>query len=200
MNKLFGWTVTILLLAQTATIIGSWLYGALAPDDMFGRSLLSSEGIRWMFLHSADTMLTAPLLWLILAMMALGMVKGSGLYDCLQQLFLRKAITYRQRTALVITSLATLLIVIVMLSLTVLPHALLLSTTGTLIPGPFAQSAIPVVCFCLMVISLVYGLTAGCINTMSAFGRMLYGSIDTRVIVICILLSLIISTWRYLIS
>lgn len=200
MNRLFGWTVTLLLLIQAATIIGSWLFSAFAPDDVIGRSLLSSEGVRWMFLHSSESMLTPPLLWIILAQIAWGLMCGSGLHDCIATVCQRRTPTYRQRTALIIVSLAALLITGVMLSLTVLPHALLLSTTGTLIPGPFAQSAVPLVCFCLMIVSLVYGLTAGTLNDMQTLGHNLIRCIDARLIILCILVSLIIHTWMYLIA
>lgn len=200
MNRLFGWTVTVLLLIQAATIIGSWLFSALMPDDILSRSLLSSEGVRWMFLHSSDSMLSAPLLWIILAQVSCGLIKGSGLLDCITAIYNRQTLTYRQRTALIITSLAALLVLGVMLSLTVLPHALLLSTIGTLIPGPFAQSAVPVACFCLITVSIVYALTSGTINDMNTFGYSIIRCIDARVIILCILLSLLYNTWNYLIG
>lgn len=200
MNRLFGWAVTILLLTQMATIIGSWLFNAFMPDDTLGRSLLSSEGVRWMFLHSSDSMLTSPLLWVILAQVACGIIKGSGLYDCIVTLCRRDALTYRQRTALIITTIAAALIVSVILSLTVLPHALLLSVTGTLIPGPFAQSAIPVLCFCLTIIAVVYGLTVGTMNDMETLCHNIIRYIDARIIIVLILLSLIFNTWQYLVG
>lgn len=200
MNRLFAWIVTSLLLAQFATIVGSWMYSAMIPDTIFDRSLLSSEGIRWMFLHSSDSMLQAPLLWGILGMIALGLFKESGLFVCLRSLLGCHHLSYRERTALLLTSVVLVIIAGIILSLTVMPHALLLSTTGTLIPGPFSHSIITMTCFCIMIMSLVYGLASGTFNDMPTFGKAICSSMDTRLIVVCILLSLLIKTWMYLLA
>jgi len=49
----------------------------------------------------------------------------------------------------------------VILMLTVIPHAILLSATGSLFPSPFSRSIIPLVAFGLSVVSVVYGIMSG---------------------------------------
>ena len=51
--------------------------------------------------------------------------------------------------------------VVIMLLLTVVPHAILLSVTGELFPSAFSSSLIPSLSFVLIVMSLSYGVASG---------------------------------------
>ena len=63
------WVVLVLL---------SWVLTAVMPN-MAMRSLLSAEGIRWFFGHFAQLLATPLLVWLVLALIAYGTLRASGL-------------------------------------------------------------------------------------------------------------------------
>ena len=134
----------------------SWLMNAAAPDSGV-RSLLSGEGLRWLLGRFADTLAMPLLVWLVLLSMAYGCLLRSGL--------LRRPATYREQRALPLALAVLAAIVIVMVLLTAVPHAVLLSVTGSLWPSPFSASLPSVVAFTVVLVSSVYGTVAG------TFGR-----------------------------
>ena len=148
-----------LFVSQLVLMLVSWLLNAAYPVGGI-RSLLSSEGLRWLFGHFADSLATPCLVWLLLSAMAYGCLRHSGL--------LRRPASYRQRRALTIAMLMLAVIIVVLLLLTVVPHAVLLSATGSLWPSPFSASLVPVVAFSVIVISTAYGVIAGTFNDLAA--------------------------------
>ena len=68
---------------------------------------------------------------------------------------------YRERLGLRLALLALVLYVAVVLALTAIPHAVLLSATGQLFPSPFSRALIPILSFGVFLLSAVYGWTAG---------------------------------------
>ena len=68
MKRLLPHIAMTLFGAQLLLMLGSWLYSAAQP--MSGvRSLLSGEGLRWMFGHFADFLAKPQLVWLLLLSM-----------------------------------------------------------------------------------------------------------------------------------
>lgn len=132
----------------------SWILTAVMPDLAL-RSLLSAEGIRWFFGHFVTCLATPLLVWLVLGVMAYGVVRNTGL------LAIRRPLGVRERYALRVVALEFGLIVSVMLLLTLLPQALLLSVTGGLLYSSFSTSLIPVICFSLVVMGITYGTVTG---------------------------------------
>ena len=64
----------------------------------------------------------------------------------------------------------------VLLLLTVIPHAVLLSATGHLWPSPFSRSIVSVVAFTVLSLSAFYGTIAGYFNTIAdVYHAVLYG-------------------------
>jgi aminobenzoyl-glutamate transport protein len=60
------------------------------------------------------------------------------------------------------TALAFLVLYVgVILMLTVVPHAVLLSATGQLFPSPFSRALVPIVSFGVLLASAVYGWASG---------------------------------------
>jgi aminobenzoyl-glutamate transport protein len=55
----------------------------------------------------------------------------------------------------------------VVLLLTAIPHAVLLSSTGNLFPSPFSRSIMPMFCFGIILISVSFGLVSGRFQTLS---------------------------------
>ena len=141
-----------LFVLQLLLMLVSWLLSAAFPGSGI-RSLLSSEGLRWMMGHFADFLATPVLVWLLLCAIAWGSLTRSGL--------LQRPTSYRERRALMMSLLLLAIIVGVMLLLTVVPHAVLLSAVGGLWPSPFSASLVPVVAFGVMLVSAFYGIVAG---------------------------------------
>ena len=140
-----------LALLQLLLVFTSWLLSAMMVDGV--RSLLSSEGLRWFF-GSFATMLASPsLVYLLLLSVAYGALRRSRL--------LRKPETYRDRTALRVVLIVFIVYVGVVMLLTAVPHAILLSATGRLLHSPFSRAFIPLVAFGLLLLSCVYGWLSG---------------------------------------
>ena len=143
--------VLALIFSEVLVVLLSWLLSAAGVEEV--RSMLSSEGIRWFFGTFTHRLLRPLLVWLLLCSMAAGSLQKSGL--------LRRQETYRQRVALRLAVALLAVYVVVIMLLTLLPHAILLSPTGALVPSPFSRSLVPVAAFGVIVTSLFYGYMSG---------------------------------------
>jgi len=148
-----------LVVVQLLIMLVSWLLSAAFPTSGI-RSLLSSEGLRWLMGHFSQLLATSLLAWLLLCAMAWGCLLRSGL--------LVRPTNYRERRAQLMALLLLAVIVGVMLLLTVVPHAVLLSAVGGLWPSPFSASLVPVVAFSITLVSAFYGLVSGRFENISA--------------------------------
>ena len=149
-----------LVVAELLLVILSWLLSATRLEGV--RSLLSSEGVRWFF-GSFTEMGASPLLvWLLLGLCAWGCLQRSGLLTFSPfHLFTFPPLTYRDKVAMRVSLVFLVLYLIVIALLTLAPHAILLSATGSLFPSAFSRSLVPIVCFGLCLVSLVFGLISG---------------------------------------
>ena len=151
-NKLAAALAGVLVLAQLLLMLVSWIYSAAEPSSGV-RSLLSSEGIRWFFSHFSTMLATPLLVWILLLAVAYGCLIRSGLLT-----FWKSAPSARP---LFLTLGILLVYVGVILLMTVIPHALLLSASGQLWPSPFSASLVPVTAFGVMITSVSYGMLTG---------------------------------------
>ena len=153
-----GMLMLLLLIAELMLILISWILSAMRVEGV--RSLLSGEGVRWFF-GTFTSMIASPwLAWLILMLMSLGCLQKSGLTGLPHT-------SYRDRMALRLTVILLVLYVGVVLLLTVVPHAVLLSSTGCIFPSPFSRSIVPIVSFGIILISVSFGLVSGRFQTLS---------------------------------
>jgi aminobenzoyl-glutamate transport protein len=139
---------------QVALFLVSWLITAASPETSV-RSLLSNEGIRWFFGTFTSNVASAPLTWIVVAAMAYGALRQSGMISTLAK---PKPRTYRQAFALRIVLAELLLFAIIIVVVAFIPHAALLSVTGELFPSSFSRALIPIVAFTVTILSVVYGL------------------------------------------
>ena len=183
-----GWTVLVFVTAQLALILLSWLITAAFPELPI-RSLLSSEGVRWFFGSFTANQLTPLLAWFITAAMAVGAcvrsrlwaafcTKMSGLLHRRDSTDGRQGLHYRERIGLRLALAEFMVYVIIMLLLTVVPHAILLSVTGELFPSAFSSSLIPSLSFVLIVMSLSYGVASGTVDSVARMHRVLVGGLE----------------------
>lgn len=174
MKKYLPHIALSLFAAQLLLMLISWLYSAAVPVSNV-HSLLSSEGLRWMLGHFAETMASPLLVWLLLLSMAYGCLVKSGLPISVKS-YTSENRGYRERRALNITYLLSVVCVAIILSLSIVPHAIMLSATGKLWPSPFSASLVPIIAFCLILLSSVYGMVSGKFDTIrDVYDSLLYG-------------------------
>ena len=158
MRRLLPYLALALFCAELLLMLVSWLLSAVWP--MSGvRSLLSGEGLRWLFGHFSGMMATPALVWLLLLSMAAGCLRASRL--------LRLGNSYRESRALILTVMLLAVYVTVLLLLTALPHAVLRSVVGGLWPSPFSHGLVPMLAFVIVSLSAFYGLIAGHFGRLS---------------------------------
>lgn len=187
-NKL-GYIVLVLLIAQLALILLSWLLTAAFPELPM-RSMLSSEGIRWFFGSFVSNQLSPLLIYFIMVVMAAGACVRSRLYAVLRAMLsnMRSSLTnssnnryrfhYREKVGLRIALIEFIVYVVVMILLTAIPHAILLSVTGQLFPSSFSSSFIPSLSFVITIMSLTYGVASGTIDSVVKMHKILVGSLE----------------------
>ena len=157
-----------LVIAELVLVLVSWILSAAAVGSV--RSLLSSEGIRWLFGHFASMLATPYLIWLLLIGMGWESVRRSGL---------SAPRSHRERIAFGAALTVLLLCVVVLVLLTAVPHAILLSATGNLFPSPFSDSLVPFCAVSVMLISIVYGVVAGRFDSLHSVYETLVAGIRT---------------------
>ena len=154
----YGILMLLLLIAEAVLILLSWILSAMRVDGI--RSLLSGEGVRWFFGNFTSMIASPWLAWLLLLLVALGCLQKCGLIG-------RPHTSYRDRMALRFTFVFLVLYMVVIVWLAAVPHAVLLSSTGSLFPSPFSRSIVPVVCFGIILVSVSFGLVSGRSQTLA---------------------------------
>ena len=157
-KRLLAHIALMLALAQLLLLLMSWLYSAAFPASQV-HSLLSGEGIRWFFGHYADLLASPLLVYIVLLSMAWGSVARCGIIGA--------GSSYRERRAHIIAALYLLAYISVVLLMTLVPHAVLLSATGALWPSPFSASIVPVTAFGVLSAAVLYGTVAGTFQSLA---------------------------------
>ena len=147
---------------QFVAVLGSWIFKAVNPELPI-RSLLSAEGIRWMVGNFGDNLAGRGLVWLLLGSMAYGSVRFCGILDVPRK---RKAMSFWDHFGLMVALAELLVIVVLMLLLTVLPHAVLLGVTGNLYPSSFSKSFFLMVCLSVCFISVSFGVVSSRLRSL----------------------------------
>ena len=159
-SRVVAYLSLALLVLEVVLVFVSWLLSATMTAGV--RSLLSAEGIRWLLGHFVDILLSPVLVWLLLLAMAWG---------CLQRSRLLGAIihrdSYSQRFALRATIALAIIYIGVVLWLSVVPHAVLLSATGGLWPSPFSRAFIPLLSLGIILMSISYGVLSRSFSSLS---------------------------------
>ncbi len=176
-----GVMASVLLCAEALLIILSWILSTTMTEGV--RSLLSSEGIRWFF-GSFTGIIASPLLvWLLLALIAIGSVQKSGLTAWKRH--------YRDRLALRVATVSLLIYLTLIALLTFLPHAILLSATGDLFPSAFSRSLVPIIAFGICVLSITYGVVSGRLKSLSSVIHSLSYGIEKGAVLLVLYILLI---------
>ena len=161
-HQRLGWLCLVTVIAETLLVILSWLLSAMRVEGV--RSLLSSEGIRWFFSSFSDLIASPVLVCLLVLMCALGCLQKSRMTTIFSG---KKSINFRDRLALYVALAFLLIYVVIILLLTLMPHAILLSATGHLFPSAFSRSLVPIIAFGISIFSVAFGLMSGVMRNLS---------------------------------
>lgn len=174
-NKVCGIISLALVVLQLVLVMASWIMTAAMPELPM-RSLLSAEGIRWFFGHFAENINSQVLVSIVLLAVAIGAVMFSGVAESLPGIVFHRKTRYMERVALWAVAIELAIAAIVVILLTSVPHAILLSVTGHLFPSSFSQSLIPIVSVTLLICSLSFGIVSGKLSSMGlVYETMTYG-------------------------
>lgn len=173
-HSAYGLAIALLVAAQVAVFVLSWLVNAVWPELRL-RPLLSEEGTRWLFGHFVDNMLSPLLIWLLLCSCALSALDASGLPRALRRVRQWSSMTYRERLALRSVLGECLAAVAVMLLLTVPSHAVLLNVSGGLFPSSFSASLVPACCLLALMAALTYAVVGGEAKALATICQVLAG-------------------------
>ena len=192
-RKILSSLVVVLIILQLLVILLSWIVSAVLPAAPL-RSMLSNGGIRWMFANFTDSLTSPVMVWIILYSMVWGTYRNSGL----RQLSLHN-LTFRKRLAFRTIIVETIIAVALLLMLTVVPHAVLLSISGTLITPEFFMGLLPLGALYILIISITYGSITRRYKTVSSItDSIAYGICSTsRIWVFYILIMLLVSSLEY---
>ena len=161
LKSLFNLNITFitcsLLLLQIMVVILSWMIKTIYPD-FNGRSLLSGEGVRWFLGNFTNNVASNILVWIILIGLSWGAIHASHIL----QVFKRShTLSYRERLGFRVVLIEIMIWVIVIVLLSFIPHAAMLSITGQLFPSSFSKSIVPLIAFIALFSSITYGLIIG---------------------------------------
>ena len=166
LQRHLGVFIIILVVAQLMIILLSWLLSAALPD-LSVHSLLSSEGIRWFFGQFSSNIATPLTAWLIVAVIAYGCLSSCGILE------LKHPLDFRQRVAIRFVVFEIVVFVAIILLLTLMPHAVLLSIDGDICSGSLVNSIIPYLSLVVCVSSITYAYLSGRCNTKAELFDML---------------------------
>lgn len=192
MKRSLPYIALTLAVGELLLVMGSWILSAALPMSGI-RSMLSGEGIRFFLGHFADLLATPLLVWLLLLAMAYGVVLRSGVIS--------GARSFRSSRARLIALLFAAAYLAVVLSMALVPHAVLLSASGTLWPSPFSASLVPLTAFGLAMVAAVYGIVAGTITSLADIYESFVDGLRraAALLPICILLVLICESLYFII-
>lgn len=152
---------------ELLVVLGSWMVAAAWPE-LPVRSLISLDGVRWLFGAFVSSVSTPLLVWLVVLSMGAGAVADSGLASAIRRRAKGERLAYRERTGLALVAAEWGVAALLLVLMTCLPHALLLNAMGHLYPSAFSASAVPVLAFALLTGALTYGAASGTLATLSS--------------------------------
>lgn len=152
---------SLYLLLIAVIVLFSWvgsIYALTLPDGSMIPNLLSEESVRWFVRHSIDNVSAAPLVEALLALIAIGALRSSGL---LTALIHYTSLDVRRHRHALYTALAVLAVCLCLVLMGIAPGGNLLSVTGHIAGGPFASGWLFLLTLVASVPSIVYGCMSG---------------------------------------
>lgn len=163
------------VIMQTVLVLFSWIINTVEPS-LPVRSLLSGEGVRWLFGGFTACVANPLLVWLLVCAIAWGVSIRSLMWKSLKSIATHRPVAYRHRHALMISFLMLLFIIATIIFLAFIPHAELLGVSGNLYPSSFSKGFIPMLALIVVVVTVVFGLASGTFKNLSdIYAALCYG-------------------------
>ena len=118
--------------------------------------LLTPHGIRWMCSNIVTNFASIPLAQIVLGLMAISVLKDSGILNTM-----RGGLSMKQKRALQITGIAVLVIIVLFLLLLFMPDAVLLSAFGTVKNSALSKGFFGLIDCLAILVGNIYGYTSG---------------------------------------
>ena len=173
MKRVCAILALLLTVLQTILVFGSWIVSAAIPDSQI-RPLIGAGGLRWLFSSFAQDLASPLLVYIILVTLATNVFMNSGMGELVKP---KTKMNMQKRFALNVVLAELLAFIVLMVLLTAIPHAVLLSVTGELFPSSFSKGLIPLLWFVVTILSVTYGLVSGRLGS----GFDIWNSITTGV-------------------
>lgn len=152
----------VLVVLQFVLILVSWIVSAVDTSSSI-HSIISAGGIRW-FVGSLTHNMSSPLLaYIVMGAISYSVFRNSGLSKVVGS---KSKLSTQQKFGIRIMALEFGLFVVCLLLATATPHAILLSVTGNLFPSSFSRGIIPLLFSQIFIMSLIYGIIGGTINSL----------------------------------
>ena len=192
-------TALVFIGIEIMLIIGSWIISSVFPP-LHIRSILSSVGIRWLLGGMVDNICSPLLVYILVLASSIGAMIRSGIGKDVRRIARKKVLSFRSKLGMVLISAEVFVVTLVMMMLTILPHAILHNVEGDLFPSSFSSSLIPVASLMLSLCATTYGIiTERFSNIAQWFGFFCYGlSKCSGIIVIYLIFIELFSTIRFI--
>lgn len=158
--RVIFWSIVGLLILL---FLASWVL-SIYVDGVEG--LLTPRGIRWMCANIIPNFATVHLAKILMGLMAMSVLRESGFLTVL-----RHRSSLKQRRALQITTVSSLIVLSLFSLLLLLPDAVLLSAFGTIENSAFSKGLDGLLVLLVIFVGNVYGYTSGRFTTMHDFVR-----------------------------
>ena len=142
----------------------SWILDiatAFTASDIDIKSLVSSEGLRWIMRNAMPVLNNIAWGEILLAITALGLLQGSGIIRVLKHLIKRQQLTKMEKRSLLFALSALLVYSTVLYVVTLSQWNILLGVTGTLENSSFIRGLALVLFIGVLVVALIYGFMYG---------------------------------------
>ncbi len=150
-----------ILIALVLLLFISWVL-SIYVDGV--RGLLTAHGIRWICSNIVPNFASVHIAKILLGLMAMSVLRASGILQAF-----RSHISLKQRRALQITGVSSLVVLVLFSLLLLLPNPVLLSAFGTIRNSAFSKGLFGLLACFTIFIGNVYGYTSGRFTTMRDF-------------------------------
>ena len=143
----------LVALIAIVTLI-SWI------GDVYGLgmvNLLSADGIRWAVSSVVHNVEGAPVVQIVMAVIAIGATVDSGLVPAI----VTRRMSLKQRRALIISSAVLLVCIVSICAMSIFPQSVLRSAFGTLDHSPLSQGIFALSMVTIVVTANFYGFASG---------------------------------------
>ena len=155
--------IVYVLLLVTVWLM-SWILDiatAFTASDIDIKSLVSSEGLRWIMRNAMPVLNNIAWGEILLAITALGLLQGSGIVRVFTHLIKRQQLTKMEKRSLLFSLSALLVYSTVLYVVTLSQWNILLGVTGTLENSSFIRGLALVLFIGVLVVALIYGFMYG---------------------------------------